>query len=160
MAGKNNKKEKPDAPKEIKTKKDQNTISLKDGSGDVPLLNIDPDQEVQKSIKNRTKGAKDLFVENLVDDEIQERQKVLGKGFEKYNELKEKLKNIKPDVEGSYDPVDDKKFPDTYSKSKFKEKRSALKEFENIKSAIEEAWNNNNFDRLKEIFNKNNKNND
>lgn len=154
MAGKNNlKKEKPDAPKEVKTKKDQNTMSLKDGNN-IPLLDIDPDQEVQKSIKNRSKGAKDLFVENLVDNEIQERQKVLGKGFEKYNEIKEKLREIKPDVEGGYDPVDEKKFPDTYSKNKFKEKKSALKEFENIKSAIEEAWNNNNFDKLKEIFNK------
>jgi len=138
------------------SKKEDNFLVMNDGNK-VPLLNIDTDSEVSKELGNRNKGAKDLFVENLANEELQERQKLLSKAFEDYEETYKKLKDIKPDIEGVIS-VDGKKFPDSYSVNKYKEKNNARKKFDNVKEAIEAAWNNNDFTKLKDLYKKQNKN--
>jgi len=145
----NNKKQKENTTPKDK-EKNTNTLTMKDGH-QVSLLDINLDQTVEEQVNKEKETGKSLFLNRLVKEELNRREKLLTKAFEEYEKTLNTLKSIKPDQE--YFSRDGVK-TSSYSSAKFQEKRKAVDYFDKLKSAIDLAWNKNNFQELNKLFQK------
>jgi hypothetical protein len=101
---------------------------------------------VQFEIKNAQEKILKQTVEQLVNQEVEVRKNLIIEGLKTYEDLKDKLSKIKPDVLG-YDETG-KVTSESFSKAKVDEKIKLEKQFKEIESALNLAMTNGDYKKL------------
>lgn len=144
---KQNSSEKPNPVKET-----QEVIKLKDGHTEVPVLEIDRQNEAIEVLNKKFNKPWDKFIENLAQEELNRRIKLLKKAFEEYDSILSNLKKIEPDIPQEYDPATGKKLPARYSGKKYKELNSLMTNEKDLRIALQKAKDNNDFSLLYKMY--------
>ena len=102
--------------------------------------------KIDVGIKESQETVIQKTVDQLVNQEVEVRKSLILEGLKTYDELKEKLSKIKPDVI-SYDDSGNVK-SENYSKSKIDEKIKLEKQFKEIEVALNAAISDGDYKKL------------
>lgn len=104
--------------------------------------------EVAESLKQSSPVVKDRLVSVLVERELVKRVDLLDKGLVKLRELKRDLDKIRPVDKFT---ADGQKVPGDFTKQEFETLKKAREKFTKLESALQKAFEGQEFDKLSNL---------